>query len=67
MNTRRALSYALLRPARSPTEDDNARVLMIMDSAEEAEAIAAELRAQGMVTEVRTATGAGQTIRLSNK
>jgi len=67
MIARTPLSYAVLRPATSPTEPENARVLMIMDSAEEAEAIAAELRGRGMHTEIRTAVGAGMTLRLAHR
>lgn len=67
MNTRQAVSYAVLRPAVSATEHDNARVLMIVDTAEEAEAVAVELRGRGVVTEIRTAVGAGPTLRLWNR
>ena len=61
------LSYALLRPAGSPNEGDHARVLMIVDSAEEAEVVASELRRRGVSAEIRAAVGAGPTLRLCHR
>ncbi len=61
------LSYAVLRPALSPAETDAARVLTIMDSVEEAESIAGELRGRGIAVEVRTAVGSGMRLRLGAK
>lgn len=59
------LSYAVLRPARAPGEHERTRVFMIMNSADEAEAVASELRTRGVAVEIRTAVGSGAGIRLS--
>lgn len=58
------LSYAVLRSARDASEEDRARVLMIMDTADEAEAVASELRGRGISVEVRAAVGSGAAVRL---
>jgi hypothetical protein len=61
------LSYAVLRVAGAPDEHEHARVLMIVDSVDEAEVFASELRRRGVWTEIRTAVGAGPTMRLCHR
>ena len=60
------VSYAVLRPAGAQTEHDHARVLILL-SAEAAEAVASELRRRGVATEIRAAVGAGSTLRLCHR
>ena len=61
------LSYAVLRPTGAPNEHENARVLMIVDSVDEAEVVASELRRRGVSAEIRAAVGAGPTLRLFHR
>jgi hypothetical protein len=56
------LSYAVLRPATTPPEDDRIRVLTILDSA--AEAMVTELRVRAVAAEVRVAVGSRDRVRL---
>ena len=62
-----APSYAVLRPPATPEEHDHARVLLIMPSAEEAHAVAEELRRRGVSTEIRAAFGSGRSLRLYHR
>lgn len=64
---RSEVSYAVLRPAGAQTEHDRARVLMVLHSVDEAEAVASELRRRGVATEIRAAVGAGPTLRLCHR
>ncbi len=52
-------SYALLREARTTDEDVQLRVLTILNSMEEADEMATELRRRGLTVEVRQAIGSG--------
>ena len=61
------LSYAVLRRAVSPSEHEHARVLMIVDSVDEAEVFASELLRRGVSAEIRAAVGAGPTLRLRHR
>ncbi len=58
------MSFALVRAATDPTEALNARVLTILDSLDEANDMADELRRRGLTIEVWHAEGCGMRIRL---
>ena len=58
----------MLRPTGAPDEPDNGRVLMMVDSVDEAEAVSSDLRRRGVSAEVRVAAvGAAPTLRLCHR
>lgn len=64
MTSGQRLSYAVLRPAETAVEDERDRVLVILDTAEEAQSMAAELRKLGVAADVRTAVGYGAGVKV---